>query len=617
MKSYQQFLAEMKRRQVFRVAAIYGAVAFVIIQVADIVLPRLGLPDWTVTFMVALLILAFPVALLLAWAFEMTPEGVKRTDVAAPGEIESIMAAPASQRWPAGVAALVGVIALVASTWWIARSTAPEAPDETAVAQSADGTRFAMTGLSEDDRPSIAVLPFADMSPDGDQEYFSDGMTEEIVNVLAKISELRVAARTSAFAFKGQNPDLRAVGDSLGVEFVVEGSVRKAGDQLRITAQLIDTRDGSHLWSESYNEALTAINVFQIQIGIAEAIAGALRIPLGLDAVDLVSPTADLEAYDLYLAGRARIRERGPSLNEAVRLFKAAIARDSTWAPAWAGLAEAKELISWYTNAWGIGPVPFDEIHLGFAPLQDESEAAAKRALELNPNIASAHVAMGSVHRNRREWESGEAEYLRALSLDPDNGEAYHQYADLLGQMGRISEAVVLTERALELDRLAVRYMAYTIILAADDRLELARENARTGIGIDPSRQVFSLQRWFLEVSFLTGRFDSMFAYGSGMRSGDPTEEQQSAAIKALRTGDLGSFPRVFLEEKDWTSLWMVFGQPDSAAVEFQSKVAIRPGQNISWIWLAIFDPIREHPAYLEALRALNLEGAVPQRTPR
>ncbi|MEE8487941.1 MAG: hypothetical protein V3S56_07210, partial [Gemmatimonadota bacterium] len=382
MKSYQQFFAELKRRKVFKVAAVYGATAFVLLQVADLLKEGLNLPTTFIPFITAVMLLGFPLALILAWAFEVTPDGVRKTDAPRPGEIERIVEAPIGKRWPAGLMALAGVGALVTGAWWVGRQTASEATDTAATTKSAD-TRFALTDAANDTRPSLAVLPFVNMSAEKEQEYFSDGITEEILNTLARVREIKVVARTSAFAFRGRNLDMRAIGDSLGVEYLIEGSVRKAGNQLRITAQLIDVEDGTHLWSDQYDRAMD--DVFAIQTEIAQAIAEALKVPLGLnDASDLVRPTADLEAYDLYLAGRARLKERGPSLNEAIRLFEAAIARDSSWAPAWAGLAEAKELISWYTNAWGIGPVPYEDIHTGFVPLQEASEAAAHEALRLD-----------------------------------------------------------------------------------------------------------------------------------------------------------------------------------------------------------------------------------------
>jgi TolB-like protein len=407
LKSHQQFFAELKRRHVFRVAWLYGIVAFGVLQAADLALPRLGLPDWTVTFMLAIVLLLFPVALMLAWAFEVTPEGMRKTEAPEPGEIEAIVAAPASKRWASGILALLGVLALVGSTWWLARRTAPGVEaDARAVAGA--GVQFAMSD-ADDERPSLAVLPFADMSPESDQAYFSDGITEEILNTLAKVRELKVAARTSAFAFKGRQLDLRAVGDSLGVEYLIEGSVRKSGDRLRITAQLIDAADGSHLWSESYDRTMD--DVFAIQSEIAQAIAGELRVPLGLDDPnDLVTPTADLEAYDLYLSARARLRERGTAVTEAVRLFEAAVARDSSWAPAWAGLAEATEISVWYPETWGetMPAAPLDDRDRWMTGLRERlgpAEAAARRALALDPKNASAHVALGSVYRDRRNWQ--------------------------------------------------------------------------------------------------------------------------------------------------------------------------------------------------------------------
>lgn len=190
MKSYQELFAELKRRKVFKVVGVYGIASFGVLQAADIMLPRLGLPDWTVTFMVALVVLAFPVVLIMAWAFEVTPEGVKRTDAPAPGEIEEIMAAPASQRWPAGLLALVGVAALVASTWWIARWTAPETGDSADSSATPADVRLVRADANADTRPSLAVLPFVNMSADEDQDYFSDGITEEILNTLARVRKI-------------------------------------------------------------------------------------------------------------------------------------------------------------------------------------------------------------------------------------------------------------------------------------------------------------------------------------------------------------------------------------------------------------------------------------------
>jgi TolB-like protein len=599
MKSYQQFFAELKRRQVFKVAGVYGIVAFGVLQVADIALPRLGLPDWTVTFMLAVILLAFPVVLMIAWAFEVTPEGVKKTEAAAPGEIERIVSAPMSQRWPVGLLALVGVVALLGGGWWIGRTTAPGASSSTEGA-TAD-VQLAMADLADDDRASIAVLPFADMSAAQDQEYFGDGMTEEILNTLARIRELRVAGRTSAFAYKGESKDLREIGAELGVEYIVEGSVRKDGDQLRITAQLIDASDGSHLWSDSYNRSMQ--NVFEIQLEIAEAIAGELRVPLGLDGAELVRPTADLEAYDLYLAGRSRIRQRGGQLDEAVRFFEAAIARDSTWAPAWAGLAEAKELIGWWPQSWDEVPGEPEELRRGY---WREAEAAAQRALALDPDNASAHVALGSVYRNRYEWDSAEAAYLRALASDPDNPEAHQQYGTMLLMMGRIREGKKATHRAAVLDRVPVRVTWQMAGHIYDGETEEAARILLKGLEDFPTTPVdldFGLDREYLA----TGRFEEYAA-----RHTETVAEGASIAA-ALHAGDPSVLPARLLRRPE---VWMALGQPDSALSQAVTLLG-NPNVTPSWVWHPSLDPIRDEPEMQDILRGLNLEGRTPDRTPR
>jgi TolB-like protein len=584
--------------------------SFVLLQIADLLKDGFGLPDTFIPFITAIVLLGFPLALVLAWALEVTPDGIRRTEQAGPGELAKIAALPASKRWPAGLLAVAVFAALLGGVWFAGqRSGANSVLTDAPRTDAAPEIRLAMTDLADDTRPSIAVLPFADMSPDGDQEYFSDGMTEEILNVLAKITELRVTARTSAFAFKGRDTDLRLVGDSLGVQYIVEGSVRKAGDQLRITAQLIDTTDGSHLWSESYNEALTTENVFQIQTDIAGAIAGELRVPLGLDASELIRPTADLEAYDLYLAGRGHIRGRGQGLTEAIRLFEAAIARDSTWAPAWAGLAEAKELLTWYPEAWDGGqPVELADRTAREIELQATAERAARRALNLDPRTASARVALGSVHRYRHEWTESEAEFLRALEIDPDNPEAFQQYGEMLEDVGRIAESVRSSRRALDLDAAPIRYFQLASSLNGDGRREEAFEKIEQARKLDTAGALAGVRKSWFYYYLEAGRYDVMF-----QNAPPRIVDAREGIVEALESGDVTGVPADLID----ATLWMVIGRPDSAAAALLADFEADPGQFPGWIWSDIFDPIRGQQAYLEALKILNLEGRTPQRTPR
>ena len=594
MRSYQELFAELKRRQVFKVAGVYGIVAFGLLQVADPLATALGLPDTFLTYVVALLLLGFPLALVLAWAFEVTPKGVQKTESASAAELQEIIALPASQRWPVGLLALAGAGALIAGAWWVGRQTAPPSANA-----EISEPRLVLTDLATDPRPSIAVLPFVNMSADEEQEYFSDGITEEILNVLARVPELRVAARTSAFAFKGSQVDLRTVGDSLGVGYLIEGSVRKAGNDVRITAQLIDAEDGSHLWSDSYDRTLE--NIFQIQSEIAEAIASKLRIPLGIDdPTQLVTPTADIEAYDLYLAARSAMRRRGESMREANRLFRAAIARDSTWAPAWAGLAESLELTGWWPEGWDEAPHDTVSFFAGRDTLWSGAEAAARRALDLDPDNASANVALGSVLRNARRWRESEEAYLRALDSDPENPEAYQQYGEMLLGMGRIAEGRRATERAVALDRVPIRIWWHANGLEADGEPERALEILLEGLRDFPDDTPLLLGLRRLRAGL--GQFDEWIAM-------EPDEERQ-AEMRRFVDGDLTAYGVGFDVEVALAAM----GQPDSAAAAMARGA---PFATLATIWFPVFDSIRDHPVYLQMLRDQNLEGAVPQRTPR
>jgi len=624
MKSYQQFFAELKRRQVFKVAGVYGVVAFALIQVADPLAKALLLPDAFLTYVVAVLLLGFPLAIVLAWAFEVTPQGVRKAEAATADEIAAIVAQPASKRWPAGLLALVGVGALVAGAWWVGRQGGGTGGDE-AAARPGD-IRLALEQPDEDERPSIAVLPFDDMSPEGDQAYFSDGMTEEILNVLAKVRELRVSARTSAFAFRGHELTAEQLGDTLRVRYLVEGSVRKAGNRLRITAQLIDAADGSHLWSEQYDRELE--DVFAIQTEIAEAIADELRVPLGLEGDEtLVMPTGDLTAYDLYLAGRAQMRLRGEGLREAISLFEAAIARDSSWAPAWAALAEASEIKIWHADVFGVEFADLPSFVSFVDSAQVEAEGAARRALELDPRNASALVALGSVQRNRAEWSASEASYRRALALDPDNAEAHQQYADLLFNMGRLAESVRAADRAAALDPAAIRAEALGFALVLDDRaneavevvrqaLERAPEASRTrALGNYAFRALDAgLAEEFVE-SFLEAarREDSWF--------GDQSPEWLNRRhveryARAIVSGDLASLP-IEAREDLWPQDWMRFGERDSAVVALVRYLEeAAPFGRVADVWYPRLDPVRSDPRVQAALAERGLAGVEVQRTP-
>jgi len=419
---YQRFFAELKRRRVFRVMAVYGAVAFAVLQLADIVLPGLALPDWTMNLILLLALLGFPFAIVLAWAFEMTPAGVRRTEEATPRELTEIIAAPAAKRWPSGLFALAGMTALLAGAWYIGRqSAAPATLEPGAMAAEA----------------SIAVLPFVNMSADPEQEYFSDGISEELLNLLAKIPQLRVASRTSAFSFKGENLEIPEIARRLDVAHVLEGSVRKSGNEVRITAQLIDARSDTHLWSETWDRTLE--DIFAVQDEIAAEVVDQLRVTLLGEAPH--TEQADPEAYALYLQGRQLSRQITPaSLERGAELLRQSVEMDPGYAPAWRSLASA------YMNMRGNGLIS-NEDGLRLA------REAANRALESDSEYAPAYATLAALS----VYEDGDlSEAVRyqqkALDLAPTDPDVLSAASTFAQNLGRLEESIALREFVIARD---------------------------------------------------------------------------------------------------------------------------------------------------------------------
>jgi len=372
-------LSELKRRRVYPVIAAYAVVAFVVLQLGEITFQPLGLPNWVMIALIVLVIIGFPVTIAFAWIFDITPHGIHRTS--------SLQAA----------------------------------------------------NSAADDKPSIAVLPFADMSAEQDQGFFCEGIAEEILNALSKIGQLAVAARSSSFLYNTSAGDVREIGRALGVKTILEGSVRKSGNRLRITAQLVKTADGYHIWSRSYDQELQ--DVFEIQDEIAKSIAESLLESLTPTQHSALRTTAckDVGAYEYYLRGRQFFKRfRKVDIEYAQQMFRQAIDIDAEFAPAWAGYADCFSFLVMYAD-----PVP------GY---QKQARSASKKALELDPGLAEAHASRGLAYLVSNDFDAAEAEFEEALELNPRLFEAHYYFARTRFHQGRLEEAVELFKTAGEMD---------------------------------------------------------------------------------------------------------------------------------------------------------------------
>lgn len=420
-----RFAGELKRRHVLRVGVAYGAVAWAVAGFADITFPIFGFPEWTVALVLVLCLLGFPIAIAVAWAFDVTPGGIVRTPSREEGEPRGEeRAAPLRRR-----------------------------SDLTA--------------------PAIAALPLINLGDPGEDEIFSDGLTEELTAALAGIRGLRVTGRTSAFAFKGKPVDAREIGDALGVDYLLEGTVRHSADRIRLTARLLGTQDGFQLWSQVYDREVS--DVFAVQREIAEAVAAALPIVTPLEATARSSPTRDPEARALYLRGRHFWNRRtAESLREAIDYFERAVAIDPAYAAAHAGLADAHSLLVDY------GLV---------APAETLAvvESEAERALELDPGLAKAHVSLALARQFQWRWEEAEKELRRSSELDAEYAPARQRLALLLAWRGRAAESIAEAERALALEPLSLAVgVTYAWALYYARRYADAEAAARSTLELGP-----------------------------------------------------------------------------------------------------------------------------------
>jgi TolB-like protein/tetratricopeptide (TPR) repeat protein len=404
----------------------YAVAVFVMLQLMDAAVEPLRLPDWLPTLVVIILILGFPLVFILAWQFEITPEGVKKTSTA--GLLTRAQNTMLFSMMMLGMVGLgYGFYGYYSNVFIMggSNSRGPAVVEQRAFVAPEN---------------SIAVLSFADLSQQGDQAYFSDGVAEEILNVLAKVDGLHVAARTSSFAFRGMDTDIREIGRLLNVATVLEGSIRKSGDQIRLTAQLINVADGYHIWSETFNRKLD--DVFAIQDEIASAIATALVDSFaGLESKP-AGTTSNLAAFEAYRTGRLHWWRRSPEeLQKAITLFADALKADPSYAPAYAAMADSWLLLSLYGNLTNMKAT-------------ERAMPMIEKALEIDPGSAEAFAALGLARWQIGQLDAGESALRQAVRLDKNYIPAYLWLGGLLGELGRLPEQSQILQQAMVIDPL-------------------------------------------------------------------------------------------------------------------------------------------------------------------
>jgi len=460
----RNFFSELKRRNVYKVAIAYAVVAWLLMQAASQIFPFFEIPNWAVRLVVLLLIMGFPVALILAWAFELTPEGLKRTEVA--DELPR-----KSERNRAWIYVVIIAGAVAASLFFFGRYPSSK--------QGAE--------MSE---KSIAVLPFENRSEDKANAYFAEGVQDEILTRLSKIADLKVASRTSTQHYKSMPENLAEIAKQLGVAHILEGSVQKSGDAVRVNVQLIKAANDSQVWAETFDRKLT--DIFSVESDVAKAIADQLRAHITRQEEQVIAakPTKNIEAYDAYLRGRYFWNKRtSDGIKHAIEHFQQSIERDPDFALGHAGLADSYIALTFYNFAAPHETMP-------------KAKESAIKALALDNTLAEAHASLAHILMNYDwNWSAAEKEFKRSIELTPNYATGHQWYAiHYLTATGRFEEAVQEMKKALELEPASLvmnTFMGATLYYAG--RYDEAIDQCRRTIEMDPN---FAVAHWHLGLAY-------------------------------------------------------------------------------------------------------------------
>ena len=460
------FFAELKRRNVYKVAVAYAVVAWLLIQAASIFLPAFDVPPWVMKIFIIVIIFGFPVALIFSWAFEITPEGIKLESEIEPSK-------SVTRRTGRKIVALTIALAVVAAGLFVYQLVRPVGTSLRDVRQIEEG-RPEGASLPIANK-SIAVLPFDNLSRDPDNAYFCEGLQDEILTRLAKVADLKVISRTSTSHFKSTPDNLPQIAKQLGVAHILEGSVQKANDQVRVNVQLINALTDAHLWGDTYDRKLT--DIFAVESEIAKTIAETLQAKITGSEKNSIAkaPTANPEAYELYLKGRFFWNKRtGADLRKSIEYLKQAIAKDPNYALAYAALADSYGLLRFYGGA-----SPAESI----VP----ATAAAKKALELDDSLAEPHASLGLIATEELEVHRGVSELERAVQLNPNYATAHHWLSLAFTALGQSDRSIKELKRAVELDPLSMVINAdLSIGYIYARRYDEAEAQARKTLEIDP-----------------------------------------------------------------------------------------------------------------------------------
>jgi TolB-like protein/Flp pilus assembly protein TadD len=473
------FFTELKRRNVFKVGGAYLVLAWFLIQVTVAAVPAFGMPEWVDTVVFFFCILGFPFALFFAWAFEVTPEGIKKeSDISS----DESIAVHTGRKFNF---VIIGLLVLIAG-YFVYESRFASEDEQNLVVESLSTEIDSVKEIAtEPEGSSIAVLPFVNMSSDKEQEYFSDGITEEILNVLAKLPKLHVTSRSSSFFYKGKDIKISQVAEELGVNNILEGSVRRSGNKIRITAQLIEAKTDKHLWSQTYDREIK--DIFAVQDEIAQAIVVVLKDILQIDTLintTLTSTTltANLEAYDLFLKGRHAFYQREGYLDSAIELLQQAVELDPQFSEAWAFLAASASIALIYTT---------DISDEDANALANEAVAIA---LELKPDSSLVNTVLGRQSALKYQWQQSINYLTKAIELDTTNSTAHNWLGGQYLQLGYIQRATEHYEKAVLLEpQVGVNQNNLSRTYIADGKYQAGYKHAINALELDFDRALFAL----------------------------------------------------------------------------------------------------------------------------